>query len=75
MNQLGGLGGVGGDLVKKLLPILAPIVLAWLARKFAGSGAAAAGDAPATAGSAPQQDGGLGGLGDLLGGLLGGGRK
>jgi len=53
---------VTGDLIKKVLPIVAPIVLAWLANKFLGQGA--------SKGSATQ---GSGGLGDLLGGLLGGG--
>lgn len=33
-----GAGGVSGDLVKKLLPILAPIVLSWLAGKLRGQG-------------------------------------
>lgn len=55
-------GGVGGGgMIAKLLPMLAPIVMAYLAKK---AGAGAAGAAP--------KDGG-GGLGDLLGGLLGGG--
>ncbi|TDE88857.1 DUF937 domain-containing protein [Occultella glacieicola] len=53
-----GAGGLG-DLLPKLLPILAPIVLSFLAKKF-GQGGGAAGEA------------GSGGLGDLLGGLLGG---
>jgi hypothetical protein len=46
-----------GALVKKLLPILAPIVMSWLSKKLAGG------------------QGGTGRLGDLLGGLLGGGRR
>lgn len=38
-SQLAGtsqLGGVGGDLIKKLLPILAPIVMSYLAKKVLG---------------------------------------
>ena len=38
-SQLAGtaqLGGVGGDLVRKLLPILAPIVMSYLANKVLG---------------------------------------
>ena len=38
-SQLAGsanLGGVGGDLVRKLLPILAPIVMSYLAKKILG---------------------------------------
>lgn len=57
-------GGGGNDLIAKLLPILAPIVLAYLAKQLTGGGSA---PAPAPA---PQASGG--GLGDLLGGLLGG---
>lgn len=56
VNQLGGLGA-GSGLVRKLLPILAPIVMAWLAKKLQGQGGGAAS---------------AGGLGDLLGSILGG---
>jgi hypothetical protein len=38
LRQLGGLGGTAGSLVQKLLPILAPIVLSWLAGKMGGAG-------------------------------------
>ncbi|MEV6064161.1 DUF937 domain-containing protein [Nocardia asteroides] len=66
ISALGGTGGTGGnDLIGKLLPILAPIVLAYVAKQLTGGGAAA----PAPA---PQQQSSGGGLGDLLGGLLGG---
>ncbi|MFE1594413.1 DUF937 domain-containing protein [Nocardia sp. NPDC058705] len=64
ISALGAGGGTGGnDLIGKLLPILAPIVLAYLAKQLTGGGAAA-----------PQQQAPAsnGGLGDLLGGLLGG---
>ena len=50
---------VTGDLIQKVLPIVAPIVLAWVADKFFGQ-KTSSGDQG-------------GGLGDLLGGLLGGG--
>src|SRR5690242_20718479 len=30
----GGVGGAGGDLIKRLLPILAPIVLAYIGKQF-----------------------------------------
>ena len=54
--------GDGSSLVSKLLPILAPIVMAYLAKKLQG------GTAGATTG-----DGGVGGgLGDILGQVLGG---
>ena len=58
-------GGVTQDLIGKLLPIIAPIVLAWLAQKFMGGGTEQSG------GGSQSSSGG--GLGDLLGGLLGGG--
>lgn len=38
MQQLGGLGGTTGSLVQKLLPLLAPLVLSWLAGKMGGAG-------------------------------------
>lgn len=60
---LGEQGGGGlGNLIQKLLPVLAPIVMAYLANQLGGgskSGSTGAGDG--------------GGIGDLLGGLLGGG--
>jgi hypothetical protein len=90
-SQLAGtaqLGGVGGDLVKKLLPILAPIVMSYLAKKVLGGRGQSSGGADGS-GQAGGIDlggilggmlggaaagGGQGGLGDLLGGLLGGGQ-
>lgn len=53
-------GGTGNsDLIQKLLPILAPIVLAYIGKQLGGGGASA----PAASG---------GGLGDVLGNILGG---
>lgn len=59
-GQYGALGGgASGSLIQKLLPILAPIVLAYIAKNLQGKA---------------QQAGGSGSiLGDLLGGVLGGG--
>ncbi|NMI00250.1 DUF937 domain-containing protein [Pseudonocardia acidicola] len=82
VNQLGNLGGPGGkELMDKLLPMLAPIAMSWLAKSLTEH-AAPAGATPAAAPA-----GGLGGLlgnvlgeaeraglGNLLGGLLGGSR-
>lgn len=69
VNQLGGFGGgQGSGIIAKLLPILAPIVMSYLAKKMGGSGA------PTQAGAAPGGQGGLDSvLGDLLGGMFGGG--
>ena len=84
-------GTVGQDLIAQLLPILAPIVMSWLASKLTGGAAAAPAptpQAPAGGGIGDVLGGILGGvlaggggqggapnIGDLLGGLLGGGRR
>ncbi|GLP80492.1 DUF937 domain-containing protein [Mycobacterium antarcticum] len=57
-------GGAGnGDLIKKLLPILAPIVLAYLGKQLTKGSAPAAQQPQAASG---------GGIGDILGSILGG---
>ena len=66
VQKLGASGGADQGLIQKLLPILAPIVLSFLAGKFMNRQ-----QAPAQADAAPT--GGGGGIGDILGGLLGGG--
>src|SRR5690606_8355377 len=53
----------GSDIISQVLPIVAPIVLAWLASKFFG-------DKAEPAKKEAQETGG--GLGDMLGGLVGG---
>ncbi|WP_458688036.1 DUF937 domain-containing protein [Nocardia tengchongensis] len=64
ISALGNVGGsnISQDLMGKLLPMLAPIVLAYLSKKMLGGGGAAA--QPSAAGG--------GGIGDILGSLLGG---
>jgi hypothetical protein len=66
-SALAGTGAGGSGLIQKLLPILAPIVLAYIGKQLANRG----GGAPAQpqAQSAPA---GGGGLGDILGSILGG---
>ena len=71
-SQLAGtsqFGGVGGDLIKKLLPILAPIVMSYLANKVLG------GRGQSSEAGGAGESGGAGGidLGGILGGILGGG--
>jgi hypothetical protein len=72
VNRLGGQTS-GSGIMSKLLPILAPLVLSWLAGKFTGGGQTQS--APAGGGGGGLDDllGGAdsasgGGLGDLLGG-------
>ncbi|WP_349268412.1 hypothetical protein MPNTM1_03201 [Mycolicibacterium parafortuitum] len=61
-SALSGGGAGNSELINKLLPILAPIVLAYIGRKLSGGQSAPSG-----------QSGG--GLGDILGGILGGGNS
>ena len=95
ISQLGGVGGnVSGGLIQKLLPMLAPVVLAYLAKQVgskAGAGglASAAGGGiigtvlnevlkGATQGSQPSGAGTPSAgsiITDVLGGLLGGGKR
>ena len=56
-------GDVTQDIIKQILPIVAPIVLAWIAKQFLGQK-----EEPAA-----KEETSSGGIGDLLGGLLGGG--
>jgi hypothetical protein len=62
-SALAGGGAGSSDLIQKLLPILAPIVLAYIGKQLTGGSAAA---------PANQASSGGGGLGDVLGGILGG---
>jgi hypothetical protein len=66
-SALAGSGAGGNDLIKKLLPILAPIVLAYIGKQLTQKTAA-----PAGGGAPPAQAAPSGGLGDVLGGILGG---
>ena len=62
-SALSGAGAGNSDLIKKLLPNLTPIVLAYIGKQLTQK----------TGGQAPQaQQAGSGGLGDVLGSILGG---
>src|ERR671910_325933 len=73
--------GQQSGLIQRLLPILAPIVLAYISRRLASGSQGSGGDVlggmlgggagPTGAG----QGGGSGSILDMLGGLLGGGRR
>ena len=60
-SALAGGGAGNSELIQKLLPILAPIVLAYIGKQLTGGGGGAS--TPAASG---------GGLGDVLGNILGG---
>jgi hypothetical protein len=90
VNQLGASTGVSSGLIRKLLPILAPIVLSMLAKKMrSGGGTGASGGGQDILSSVLEQvltgaaQGAGGGsqanagsiISDVLGGLLGGGRR
>src|SRR5271157_4892566 len=62
-SALAGTGAGGSDLIKKLLPLLAPIVLAYVGKQFAQKSAGS---------SQAQAAPGGGGLGEVLGSILGG---
>lgn len=59
-NQAADLSGVGSAVLKKMLPVIAAIIMGQLAKRMGGGGA-------------PQSGGSGGGLGDILGDILGGG--
>lgn len=67
------LGGAGGDLVRRLLPILAPIIMSYLAKKILG-GQQGGGQVSPLPGGTGDGGAGAGGidLGSILGGILGG---
>jgi hypothetical protein len=77
--RLGDAAGISGSTMKKVLPILAPIILAFLAQKVLGGSkkttTKSGGDLGDILGG--MLGGGSssgGGLGDILGGILGGGK-
>ncbi len=81
-GNVGGGSGGGADLVQKLLPILAPIVLSYLAQRMRGGNAQGGGVEDllgsvlgGLGGSGAGSGGGGGSILDMLGGLLGGGRR
>lgn len=84
-SKLSGLGGLDAGGIQKLLGMLGPIVLAWLAKKKISDATSGGGIGDLLGGllgggsggssSKKKSSGGLGGLGGLLGGLFGGGKS
>lgn len=70
-NQAADLSGVSSAVLKKMLPVIAAIVMGQLAKGMFGGGKPASANTPSPA-PAPGGQGG-GGLGDILGDILGGG--
>jgi hypothetical protein len=66
---LSGSGAGNSDLMQKLLPILAPIVLAYIGKQMSQKGAPAAAEDKASGGALNDV------LGSILGGMSGGGNK
>ena len=64
--------GISSSILKKMLPIIAPMVLGAIAKMFLGGGAAQQ-PAPAPRPRAQPRSGG--GLGDIIGDILGGGSR
>lgn len=64
-QQAAGLSGVGASILKKMLPVIASMVIGALTKQMLGGGRGA--------GQSRQADAGGGGLGDILGDILGGG--
>ena len=69
VNRLGGTGSLNQGLVSKVLPILAPIVVSWLAKQMQGQLAGGAAPADPTQG---QPQGAQGGVADIIGQILSG---
>lgn len=78
VQALGGAGGgnVSGQLIRKLLPLLAPIVLSYLAKQMQGgagrTGGASTPSLPTQTSGGGGSSGGPGSLQDMLGQVLGG---
>jgi hypothetical protein len=64
-EAVAGKADVTQELIAQILPIIAPIVLAWLAKKFLG------GSGEVEKPAAKKESSSSGGVGDILGGLLG----
>ena len=74
VQTLGGnLGGQAGELIKRLLPILAPIVLAYLSKRIMGQRQPTGGQDPLDSILSGGASGSSNPLNDLLNSMLGGG--
>lgn len=78
-QQLSASTGIGSDILKKMLPIIAAMIMGQLAKSAGGGGQSQGGGGlgdilGSVLGGGQQQSGG-GGLGDILGSVLGGGQQ
>jgi len=69
------LSGVGSAVLKKMLPVIAAIVMGQLAKRMGGGSARAQIPGGSAGAPAPRGSGQGGGLGDILGDILGGGKQ
>ena len=69
-NQAADLSGVGSAILKKMLPVIAAMIIGNLTKGMMGGGAAAPAPAPA-----PRREASTGGLDDMLRDVLGGGQQ
>ena len=74
-QQLAGAQNLSGSSMAQLLPMLAPLVLSFLAKSSKGGGGGGGGGLGDILGGLVGGSSGGGGLGDILGGLLGGGKR
>ncbi len=72
-TQVAKAAGIDASMVSKLLPMLAPMVLGWIGKKIAGGGLSASGLGGMLQGEKQQAESSMPDLGDLLGGMIGGG--
>jgi hypothetical protein len=72
-SQVAQAAGIDASLISKLLPMLAPMVLGWIGKKVASGGLNANSLGGMLQGEKQSAESSMPDLGDLLGGILGGG--
>lgn len=72
-TQVAKAAGIDASMITKLLPLLAPMVMAWIGKKIAGGGLSASGLGGLLQGEKESAESSMPDLGGLLGSILGGG--